>query len=52
MSTFIQINVTPPDTVVGVRRMDGFMVYASGVMPEDSLRSLMSRLVEGERPPN
>ncbi len=52
MSTFIQVNVTPPDTVVGIRRLDGYMVYASGVMPEDSLRSLMSRLVEGERPPN
>lgn len=52
MSTFIQVNVTPPDTVVGIRRLDGYMVYASGVMPEDSLRSLMSRLAEGERPPN
>jgi hypothetical protein len=51
-STFIQVNVTPPDTVVGIRRLDGYMVYASSVMPEDSLRSLMSRLVEGERPPN
>jgi hypothetical protein len=52
MSTFVQVNVTPPDTVVGIRRMDGYMVYASSVMPEDSLRSLMSRLVVGERPPN
>ena len=49
LSTRIQVNVTPPDTVVGIRRLDGYMVYASGVMPEDSLRSLMSRLVEGER---
>jgi len=52
MSTFIQVTVTPPDTVVGIRRMDGYMVYASSVMPEDSLRSLMSRLAVGERPPN
>ena len=52
MSTFIQVNVTPPDTVVGIRRMDGYMVYASGVMPEDSLRALMARLVVGERPPD
>ncbi len=52
MSTFVQVTVTPPDTVVGIRRMDGYMVYASSVMPEDSLRSLMSRLVVGERPPN
>ena len=52
MSTFVQVNVTPPDTVVGIRRMDGYMVYASGVMPEDSLRALMSRLVVGERPSN
>ena len=49
LSTYIQVDVTPPDTVVGIRRLDGYMVYASGVMPEDSLRSLMSRLVEGER---
>ncbi len=50
MSTYVQIDVTPPDTVVGIRRLDGYMVYASAVMPEDSLRSLMSRLSEGERP--
>ena len=51
-STFIQVTVTPPDTVVGIRRLDGYMVYASGVMPEDSLRSLMLRLVEGQSPSN
>jgi len=50
MSTFIQVTVTPPDTVVGVRRIDGYLVVASGQMPEDSLRSLMTRLTEGERP--
>jgi len=49
LSDRIQVNVTPPDTVVGIRRLEGYMVYASGVMPEDSLRSLMFRLVEGER---
>jgi hypothetical protein len=49
LSTRIQVDVTPPDTVVGIARLDGYMVYASGVMPEDSLRSLMSRLVVGER---
>ena len=49
LSDRIQVNVTPPDTVVGIRRLEGYIVYASGVMPEDSLRSLMFRLVEGER---
>ncbi len=49
LSDRIQVNVTPPDTVVGIRRLEGYIVYASGVMPEDSLRSLMLRLVEGER---
>ncbi len=45
----VTVNVTPPDTVVGILRLEGYMVYASGIMPEDSLRSLMSRLVEGEQ---
>ncbi len=42
-----QVTVTPPDTVVGIMRFNGYEVIASGVMPEDSLRSLLSRLVEG-----
>ena len=42
------VNVTPPDTVVGIVRLERHQVYASGVMAEDSLRSLMSRLVERE----
>lgn len=46
----ITVNTTPPDTVVGILRMDGYLVIASGVVPEDSLRALMARLVEGERP--
>lgn len=41
----IQVVVTPPDTVVGILRMRTHMVYASGVMPEDSLRTLMALLV-------
>jgi hypothetical protein len=43
---------TPTDTIVGIVRLQGYEVIASCVMPEDSLRSLMSRLVEGVRPPN
>ena len=42
-----RVTVTPPDTVVGIMRFNGYQVSASGVMPEDSLRSLLSRLVEG-----
>lgn len=42
-----QVTVTPPDTVVGIMRFNGYQVIASGVIPEDSLRSLLSRLVEG-----
>jgi hypothetical protein len=44
----IVVNVTPPDTLVGIVRMERHMVYASAVIPEDSLRALMSRLVERE----
>lgn len=43
----LRVTVTPPDTVVGVMRFNGYQVSASGVMPEDSLRSLLSRLVGG-----
>jgi hypothetical protein len=46
----VTVNTTPPDTVVGILRMDGYLVIASGVMPEDSLRTLMGLLVEGEPP--
>ena len=44
----IVVNVTPPDTLVGIVRMERHMVYTSAVIPEDSLRALMSRLVERE----
>ncbi len=43
----LRVTVTPPDTVVGIMQFNGYQVSASGVMPEDSLRSLLSRLVEG-----
>ena len=43
----ISITVTPPDTVVGIMRFNGYQVSASGVMPEDSLLSLLNRLVVG-----
>lgn len=43
----LRVTVTPPDTVVGIMRFNGYQIFASGVMPEDSLRSLLSRLVEG-----
>jgi hypothetical protein len=43
----IRITVTPPDTVVGIMRFNGYQVSASGVMPEDSLLSLLNRLVVG-----
>ena len=43
----LRVTVTPPDTVVGIMRFNGYQVSASGVMPEDSLRSLLSRLVVG-----
>ncbi len=43
----LRVTLTPPDTVVGIMRFNGYQVSASGVMPEDSLRSLLSRLVEG-----
>ena len=42
----VLVNVTPPDTVVGILRLPDYMVYASGIMPEDSLRVLMDLLVE------
>ena len=41
----VRVIVTPPDTVVGIWRMRTHLVYASGVMPEDSLRALMDLLV-------
>ncbi len=46
----VTVNVTPPDTVVGILRWENYIVFASGVMPEDSLRTLMARLTEGARP--
>ncbi len=45
----VTILATPSDTIVGIVRLEGYEIIASCVMPEDSLRSLMSRLVEGER---
>jgi len=42
----IVVNVTPPDTVVGVARLRRHIVYASAVIPEDSLLAFMSRLAE------
>lgn len=42
----IRINVTEPDTVLGMVRLPEHMVYASAIMPEDSLRALMQALVE------
>ena len=44
----IVVTLTPPDTLVGIVRMERHMVYTSAVIPEDSLRALMSRLVERE----
>jgi len=46
----VTVNVTPPDTVVGILRWESYLVFASGVMPEDSLRALMARLSVGARP--
>ncbi|MFQ5703618.1 MAG: hypothetical protein ACE5HT_06320 [Gemmatimonadales bacterium] len=43
------VNATAGDTVVGVLRLETHMVYASGVVSEDSLRVLMTKLVEGKK---
>ncbi|UCD23299.1 MAG: hypothetical protein JSW51_09600, partial [Gemmatimonadota bacterium] len=45
----VVVNLTPPDTVVGIVRMERYLVYTSAVIPEDSLRTLMTRLVEREQ---
>jgi len=42
----IAVRLTPPDTLVGIVRLERHTVYASAVIPEDSLRVLMSRLME------
>ena len=42
----ISVTLTPPDTLVGIVRLERHTVYASAVIPEDSLRLLMSRLTE------
>ena len=47
----ISVTLTPPDTLVGIVRLRRHTVYASAVIPEDSLRLLMSRLTEN-RPSN
>lgn len=45
----IQIFPTAGDTVLGIVRTPSHLVYASGVLPQDSLRRLLGRLVEREQ---
>lgn len=45
----IQIIPTTADTVLGIVRLPNHLVYASGVLPQDSMRTLLGSLVEREQ---